>query len=89
MRSDEHDGGEVAAAVAPSEICTGLTLFQIGEGIDLVAESAEEEGLTPEIERALTFPLKIGGLNFIDSVTPGCRSVQERTKIYSHRNVGF
>jgi hypothetical protein len=38
---------------APMEISTGLTLFQIEESLVLLAESAEEEGLTPEIESAL------------------------------------
>ena len=45
MRSDEQDGCEAAAALLPAEVCTGLTLFQIEEGIALLAESAEEEGL--------------------------------------------
>jgi len=67
MRSDEHNGGETAAAVAPPEICTGLTLFQIEEGIALLAESAEEEGLTPEIERALAAYLE-GALEKRDRV---------------------
>jgi hypothetical protein len=67
MRSDEHNGGEVAAAVAPPKICAGLTLFQIEEGIALLAESAEEEGLTPEIERALAAYLE-GALEKRDRV---------------------
>src|SRR5260370_530117 len=66
MRSDEPDGGEAAAAVAPG-ICTGLTLFKIEEGIALLAESAEEEGLTPEIERALAAYLE-GALEKRDRV---------------------
>jgi hypothetical protein len=67
MRSDEHNGGEVAAAVTPPKICTRLTLFQIEEGIALLAESAEEEGLTPEIERALAAYLE-GALEKRDRV---------------------
>jgi hypothetical protein len=62
MQSDEQDGAE-----APLEICTGLTLFQIEEGIALLAESAEEEGLTPEIERALAAYLE-GALEKRDRV---------------------
>lgn len=67
MRSDEHDGCEAAAALLPAEVCTGLTLFQIEEGIALLAESAEEEGLTPEIERALAAYLE-GALEKRDRV---------------------
>src|SRR5579872_2997856 len=66
MRSDDHDS-EITAAVAPREVCTGLTLFQIEEGIALLAESAEEEGLTPEIERALAAYLE-GALEKRDRV---------------------
>ena len=67
MRSDEHDGGEVAAPLVPPEVCTGLTLFQIEAGIALLAESAEEEGLTPEIEQALAAYLE-GALEKRDRV---------------------
>jgi hypothetical protein len=47
--------------------CTGLTLFQIEETIVLLAESAEEEGLTPEIEQALAAYLQ-GALEKRDRV---------------------
>lgn len=67
MRSDEQDGCEAAAALLPAEVCNGLTLFQIEEGIALLAESAEEEGLTPEIERALAAYLE-GALEKRDRV---------------------
>jgi hypothetical protein len=50
------NGREVAVAeVAPSMyLAKALTLFQIEESLVLLAESAEEEGLTPEIEQAMT-----------------------------------
>src|SRR5215472_1820861 len=67
MRSDEQAGFEAAAALLPAEVCTGLTLFRIEEGIALLAESAEEEGLTPEIERALAAYLE-GALEKRDRV---------------------
>ena len=41
---------EVAEA---TDLAKTLTLFQIEESLVLLAESAEEEGLTPEIEAAL------------------------------------
>jgi hypothetical protein len=54
------NGSEVAVAeVAPSmDIAKALTLFQIEESLVLLAESAEEEGLTPEIEQAMTVYLE-------------------------------
>lgn len=51
--NNEGAGTAVAELPAPMEIAGGLTLFQIEESVALLAESAEEEGLTPEIERAL------------------------------------
>jgi hypothetical protein len=50
------NGSEVAVAeVAPSmDLAKALTLFQIEESLVLLAESAEKEGLTPEIEQAMT-----------------------------------
>src|SRR5258708_22229902 len=57
----EHDNGcgaAVAEITASTELAKGLTLFQIEESLVLLAESAEEEGLTPEIERALTVYLQ-------------------------------
>jgi hypothetical protein len=47
-------GVPVAEITAPTELARALTLFQIEESLALLAESAEEEGLTPEIEAALT-----------------------------------
>jgi hypothetical protein len=53
----ENDYGNGAVAVAavtgPSELAGGLTLFQLEESLVLLAESAEEEGLTPELAQAL------------------------------------
>jgi hypothetical protein len=54
--SDSNDGTSTAVAefLAPMELAKAFTLFQIEESLMLLAESAEEEGLTPEIETALT-----------------------------------
>jgi len=53
----ESSNGNACVALAEmpaaTEVAKGLTLFQIEESIALLAESAEEEGLTPEIEQAL------------------------------------
>ena len=56
----DHDNGcgAVAEIAASTELAKGFTLFQIEESLVLLAESAEEEGLTPEIERALTVYLE-------------------------------
>ena len=53
---DSNDGTSTAVAEfpAPMELAKAFTLFQIEESLALLAESAEEEGLTPEIEAALT-----------------------------------
>jgi hypothetical protein len=54
--SDSNDGTSTAVAEfpAPVELAKAFTLFQIEESLMLLAESAEEEGPTPEIEAALT-----------------------------------
>ena len=52
--SNEGTGAAVAEVAAPTELARAFTLFQIEESLALLAESAEEEGLTPEIEAALT-----------------------------------
>jgi len=54
--SDSNDGTStvVAEFTAPMELAKAFTLFQIEESLMLLAESAEEEGLTAEIETALT-----------------------------------
>lgn len=52
--SNDGVGASVAEITAPTELARALTLFQIEESLALLAESAEEEGLTPEIEAALT-----------------------------------
>ena len=57
----DHDNGcraAVAEMAAATELAKGFTLFQIEESLVLLAESAEEEGLTLEIERALTVYLE-------------------------------
>ena len=51
--SNENACVAVAEVPATTEIVKGLTLFQIEESIALLAESAEEEGLTPQLEQAL------------------------------------
>ena len=57
---DNNNGSGVAIAeIVPStELAKVLTLFQIEESLVLLAEAAEEEGLTPEIEQALTVYLE-------------------------------
>jgi hypothetical protein len=54
--SDSNNGTSTAVVEfpAPMELAKAFTLFQIEESLMLLAESAEEEGLTPEIETALT-----------------------------------
>jgi hypothetical protein len=47
-------GAAVAEVAGATDLARTLTLFQIEESLVLLAESAEEEGLTPEIEGALT-----------------------------------
>ena len=42
-----------AEAETPATIASSLTLFQVEQSLVLLAESAEEEGLTPELEQAL------------------------------------
>ena len=56
--NDNGCGAAVAEIPAPTELAKDFTLFQIEESLVLLAESAEEEGLTPEIERALTVYLE-------------------------------
>jgi hypothetical protein len=53
----EGSNGSVCTAVdeaqSPPDVAKGLTLFQIEESIALLAETVEEEGMTPELEQAL------------------------------------
>jgi len=56
--SNDGIGTVVAEIGAPAELAKAFTLFQIEESLVLLAESAEEEGLTPEIEAALTIYLE-------------------------------
>ena len=56
--SDNGSGAAVAEIAAPMDLAKALTLFQIEESLVLLAESAEEEGLTPEIEQAMTVYLE-------------------------------
>src|SRR5215472_12077194 len=52
--SDNANSAVVAAeAEAPAAIAGTLTLFQVEQSLALLAESAEEDGLTPELEQAL------------------------------------
>jgi hypothetical protein len=54
---ENNDAGAYVAVADPPaavDIARGLTLFQIEESIALLAEAAEEEGMTPDIEQALT-----------------------------------
>lgn len=46
-----HSEAAAAELPAPVEIAGSLTLFQIEESLTLLAEAAQEEGLTPEIEQ--------------------------------------
>jgi hypothetical protein len=52
--SNDGTGAAVAEVADATDLAKTLTLFQIEESLILLAESAEEEGLTPEIEGALT-----------------------------------
>jgi hypothetical protein len=67
----ENTDGSACVAVADSpagsDVAGGLTLFQIEESIALLAEAAEEEGMTPDIEQALTTYLQ-GALEKRDRV---------------------
>jgi hypothetical protein len=51
---NDGTGAAIAEIAGSTELAKALTLFQIEESLVLLAESAEEEGLTPEIEAALT-----------------------------------
>jgi hypothetical protein len=52
--SNGGTGAAVAEVAEATDLAKTLTLFQMEESLVLLAESAEEEGLTPEIEEALT-----------------------------------
>ena len=56
--NDNGSGAAVAEIAASMDLAKALTLFQIEESLVLLAESAEEEGLTPEIEQAMTVYLE-------------------------------
>jgi hypothetical protein len=67
---ENNDASACVAVANPpgvKDIASGLTLFQIEESIALLAEAAEEEGLTPDIEQALTTYLQ-GALEKRDRV---------------------
>jgi Siphovirus Gp157 len=51
--SNGGTGAAVAEVAEATDLAKTLTLFQIEDSLVLLAESAEEEGLTPEIEGAL------------------------------------
>jgi hypothetical protein len=48
-----NSSNATAEAETPPTIASTLTLFQVEQSLVLLAESAEEEGLTPELEQAL------------------------------------
>jgi Siphovirus Gp157 len=48
-----YSSNATAEAETPTTIASTLTLFQAEQSLVLLAESAEEEGLTPELEQAL------------------------------------
>ena len=58
--SDSNDGtgAAVAEVTDATDLAKTLSLFQIEESLVLLAESAEADGLTPEIEGALAAYLK-------------------------------
>jgi hypothetical protein len=59
MPDNDNGSGAAASEIAASmDLAKALTLFQIEESLVLLAESAEEEGLTPEIEQAMTVYLE-------------------------------
>jgi len=67
---ENNDAGACVAVADPPaarDIASGLTLFQIEESIALLADAAEEEGMTPDIEQALTTYLQ-GALEKRDRV---------------------
>lgn len=51
--SNSGTGAAMAEVTDATDLAKTLSLFQIEESLVLLAESAEEEGLTPEIESAL------------------------------------
>lgn len=55
MPENNQHGTAIAVAeiAAPGELARELTLFQIEESLVLLAEAAEEEDVTPELEQAL------------------------------------
>lgn len=67
---EDNDASACVAVTNPPaarDIASGLTLFQIEESIALLAEAAEEEGMTPDIEQALATYLQ-GALEKRDRV---------------------
>ena len=67
---ENNDAGACVAVADPPaarDIASGQTLFQIEESIALLADAAEEEGMTPDIEQALTTYLQ-GALEKRDRV---------------------
>ena len=87
----QDSNGSLGAAVVEgptaTEVATSFTLFQIEESIALLAESAEESGLTPEIEQALVTYLE-GGLEKRDRVADFiryCEWMAELAKVEAKR----
>ena len=56
--SNSGTGAAVAEVTDATDLAKTLSLFQIEESLALLAESAEADGLTPEIEEALAAYLK-------------------------------
>jgi len=56
--SNSETGAAVAEVTDATDLAKTLSLFQIEESLVLLAESAEADGLTPEIESALAAYLK-------------------------------
>jgi hypothetical protein len=85
--SNGGTGTAVAEAADATDLAQTLTLFQIEESLILLAESAEEEGLTPEIEGALTAYLE-GAVEKRDRVAEFihfCEAMAELAKAESKR----
>jgi Siphovirus Gp157 len=53
MPENDNWNGTTAVMEPPAAIASTLTLFRVEQALILLAESAEEDGLTPELEQAL------------------------------------
>ncbi|MGD0910178.1 MAG: siphovirus Gp157 family protein, partial [Candidatus Acidiferrales bacterium] len=85
--SNGGTGTSVAEVADATDLAKTLTLFQIEESLVLLAESAEEEGLTPEIAGALTAYLE-GAVEKRDNVAEFihfCEGMAELAKAEAKR----